>query len=623
MKIKNIGYEHQSLYLTRLPNKKKTLVNGFITGLIAFLLAIVASMFKNIVLVCIISAVSMIISGSEAMSKAVKAIRKAKPDDSVIVLLAVLVPFFLGKFIIAAIAMAIYKLFSVLILLIYGSLAQSFREASEVLPQFANLVDSDSNIRKVYSESLVRGAKIIVKPGEIVPVDCIISDGFSDFDPSNIYKSESNVSVSAGDKVLAGFVNNGTSVTCETVCSYNESLVLDLNRLASMAETKSTKGEKRLLTVAKWYPSVVLAVAAAAVIIEGIVTGMWIPAILRASVLFIVATTGSYSVAVPLLSSSAVWNLKKKGLALANGDLIDEFADINCIAFEKNKILTDGNFQIKDIYTAEGISEEDFLMIAANCIGGKQHPVSKILTKYMNKHIPAENVMEFPGKGVDCTIMGKAFLCGSGAFMTECNIDISEITGYSLYVSIDGVIMGAMVVQDLIRPNTGEMLRKLRQTGAEKIVMLSSERKEAAELAYAACGADEYYSELSVNGRAEIIQRLQKDDDVTCAYVGDNVSGEQALTAANIGITFVDKEDSALEYAKAVLLGNLETVADAVEISRLACGKIELHFYCASAVKIILAILGLFGTINIAAAIVIEALLTIVALLSAKDLIRK
>lgn len=623
MKVKNMGQEHQSTYLKRYAFTKKKLLNGFITGGLSLILAIVGALFKNTVVICIFSAVSLILSGGETVSRLIKSTKKGKFDDGVFILLAVLVPFILGRFSIAAIAMAIYKLSSVLILFISGRLGKSFQEIADVLPQYANLVDSGSNIRKVYSESLTNGAKIMVKTGETVPVDCVISDGFSDFDTSNVYESEKNVSLSSGDKVLAGFINTGTSVTCEAVCDYDESLVMDLNRLASMAETKSTKGEQRFLTIARWYPLAVLAVAVAALLIGGFAKGAWTLAMLRVSVLFIVATTSSYIIAVPLLSSCAVWNLKKKGLALATGDLIDEIADINCVAFEKNGILTDGIFKIKDIYTAEGISEEDFLMIAANCIGGRQHPISKILTKYMNQYIPAENVIEFPGKGVECTIMGKSFLCGSETFMAECSIDVSELTGYSIYVSIDGVIMGAMLIQDLIKPNSGETLRKLRQTGVEKIVMFSSERKETAELAYIDCGADEYYADLSPYGRVEAIQNLQKDDEVTLAYVGDRVMGEQALDTANVGLTLISKTDSGLEYAKAVLLGDLETLAEAIEISRLTCGKIELHFYCASAVKIILALLGLFGAINIAAAIVIEALLTLVALFSAKDLIKK
>lgn len=594
-----------------------------LTGVLALALAVVGALFHNAIAVCIFCILSLILSGSETVSKFLKSLKKAKFDDAVFILIAVLVPFFLGRFVIAAIAMAIYKLSYVLVAFFSGSLGNAFKTMADVLPEYANLVEDGGNVRPVASISLTRGTKILVKPGETVPVDCVISDGFTDFDPSNVYESDKNLSLSSGDKALAGFVNAGSSVTCEAVCDYDESLVMDLNRLASMAESKSTKGEKRFLAIAKWYPLAVLVVAAAALFIGGFTSGAWKDSMLRASVLFIVATTSSYIVAVPLLSSCAVWNLKKKGLALASGDLLDEIADINCVAFEKEGVLTDGEYHIKDIYTAEGISEEDFLMIAGNCIGGRMHPISKILTQYMNRYIPAENVIEFPGKGVECTIMGKSFLCGSESFMAECGVDVSENTGYSIYVSIEGVIMGAMLVQDLIKPNSGEALRRLRQIGVEKIVMFSSERKETAELAYKDCGADEYYAELSPYDRAETIHKLKKGQDVTCAYIGNTMNGQQAIDAADVGITLIHKDEGGLEYAKAVLLGGLETLAEAIEISRLACGKIELHFYCASAVKIILTLLGLFGAINVAAAIVIEALLTVVALLSAKDLIKK
>ncbi len=623
MKVKNMVQDQKTAYVKMNSVKRDKVLNGLFSGGLALLFVAFSALFKSNVIICILSIFSLILSGGEIASKSLKSMKKKKFDDEILVLLAVLVTFFLGRFTIAALAMAIYKISSILITYFQGQLGDCIHSVAEVLPQYANLVDDGSNILRVNSNTLKRGNIIMVKPGEIVPVDCVVVDGYTDFDTSNVYQSKTEVSLSPGDKVLAGFVNNGTSVTCEAICDYDESLTVDLSRLASMAEQKHTRVEKRFLGIAKRYPLVILILAVLTILIGGFSGGIWESSIYRACALFIVATTGSYIAAVPLLSSCAVWNLKKKGLAISSGDLIDEIADINCVAFEKNGILTDGVYKIKDIYTADGFSEEDFLMIAANCLGGRQHPISNILTKYMNTYIPVENVMEFPGKGMECTIMNKSFLCGSESFLTECGIDVSEIAGYTVYISIDGVIMGAMLIQDLVKPNSGESLRNLRQIGIEKIVMLSSERKETAELAYMDCGADEYYAELSPYGRVEVIQKLQKEDNVTCVYIGDRLSGEQALDTAHVGLTLIGKEECGLEYSKAVLLGDLETVHDAVEISQLACGKIELHFYCATAVKIILLLLSLFGAINIAAAIIIEALLTLVAMFSAKDLLKK
>lgn len=625
MKVKNMvqGQERKGTYARAKTKKKEKMVNGLITGALALLLAIVSSAFRSSVVICIFSVLSLLLSGGAAVSKVVTAMKKSKFDDSVFVLLAVLISFFIGYFTVAAVAMALYRI-SAVIIEYFSVQADGYAKMSEeILPAFANLVDDTSNVQCVQSQSLTRGDTILIKTGETVPVDCVICDGFSEFDTSQVYQSEETTSFSSGDRILAGYINEGASITCEAVCDYDESLIMDMGRLASMSSTKSTRDEKRFATIAKWYPPIVLIIAALVLIIGGFSSGAWIPSMQRACVLFVVATTSSYLIAVPLISSAAVWNLKKKGLALASGDLLDEIADINCIAFEKNGILTDGVYQINEIYTAEGISEDDFLMIAANCIGGKTHPISKILTKYMNPYIPTENIMEFPGKGAECTIMEKAFLCGSEKFMKECNIDVSEVPGYTVYVSIDGVIMGAMKVQDNLKSNSSASMDKLRMLGAEKIVMMTSERKEIAEPVFADCGADELRAELSAYGRAEVISNLQKGEDVTCAYVGDIANGAQAIEEAHVGVSLIGKEDNGIEYAKAVLLGDLDTLADAIELCRLTCGKIELHFYCASAAKIVLGILGLFGAINIAAAVFVEAIVALTALYSASDLLKK
>ena len=624
MKVKNMGEGQQNIYTKLYAYSKKKQTNALLTGLIALFLAIVASWCSGIaVLACILSILSLIFSGGEAVSRVLKKRGKSRVDDSVFVLIAVVVTFFLGNFSLAATAMAIYKLTQVLLAYFSGNLGVSMKNAAEVLPEYANLVDTDATVRRVLTSTLTRGMKIMVKTGEVVPADSIISDGFSEFDTKNVYMHDAPVSLSAGDKVLAGFINRGSSVTCEVLCDAKESLASDMQRLAAMAEKTKTKGEKRFLSIAKWYPAAVLILSVAVLLIGGFTSGIWSKAIYRACVLFIVASTGSYILAAPLISACAVWNLKRKGLALASSGLIDEIADINCLAFEKNGVLTDGIYQMTDIYTTEGIDENDFLMIAATCIGGRQHPISQLLTKHQNQYIKPENVLELAGKGMECTVMGKSIFCGSAEYMHERGIELGDHSGYNVYVAIDGSLMGAFRVEDMLKQNTAEQVGKLRHTGVEKIVMLTSEPSETVKSAFEDCGADEYYADLTSYGRVETIARLKQEEDITCAYIGDLANGSQAMDEADVGIALVSSSDIGIEYSKAALLGDLKTVSEAIEIARLACGKLELHFYCATAVKMILVFLALFGAVNIAAAILVDALLSFVALLSANDLMKK
>ena len=623
MKVKNMVNERETTYQKLYQNSKKKLTNGLLAGIVALALAIVASLFTNSILACIFSILSLFISGGEYISKLSKKSKKTKNDDLLLILIAVILLFFSANFAMSASAMAVYKLSNVLITYFSGQLGVKMKNMADALPEYANVVDEGGNVRYVPAKTISRGMKIMVKSGDVVPVDCIVSDGFSEFDTSNVYMSGANISLSAGDKVLAGYINAGSSVTCEAMCDFEESLTCDLTKLSSLSENSVSKVEKRFLKISKWYPLALILVAAIVVVATGFAGGVWAKAMRKAGVLLTVATTSSYVIGVPLISSCAIWNLKKKGLALASGDMISEFADINCVAFDNKGILTDNEYSIKEIYTAEGISEEDFLMIMGNCIGARPHPVSKIFTNYMNKYLSAENVMEFAGKGVECTIMGKTFICGSEGFVSECGIDVSEISGYTIYVSIDGTLLGAVKIEDSLKENVKETLLNLKTLGVEKIVMMTSERGEKAKEAFDVSGADVYFENLTANERAEKINSLKENEEDTVAYIGAQVEGEQAIETADVGITQINKYDNNLEYSKAVLLGDVNTFAEAIEISRLTAGKIEIHFYCASAIKIILAILGLFGAVNIVATLIIEALLTGVALLSSYDLLKK
>jgi len=622
MKVKNMVRNRQSTYLKLMQINTKNLKKGLLMGVVALAVAFMASKLDDGFFRWFLAILSFVIAGAESVFKLIKGGKDAKLDMGLVVV-AILIPFFMGKFVLAATTMAIYKIATTLISYMMANIGKDFRAIYDVCPKNANVIDDNANIRQIASENIVKGMKLMVKAGEVVPVDCIVTEGFSEFDTSKVYAHGKNESLSSGDKALAGYVNISSSVTCVAACDYDESLVKDLNRMADMAETTATIGEKRFIKIARWYPIAVLVLAILVLLVSGFMSSDWGGGMSVVSVLLIAATTGSFMVAVPLFSTCAVWKLKKKGLAISSSEILDEIADINCIAFEKNGIMTDGVFKISDTYTAEGITEEDLLMITGICVGGRTHPISRIFTPYMNEHLTAENVMEFPGKGVECTIMGKTFICGTEEFIKECGVDVEEIPGYRLYITIDNVVMGAVSYEDKLSESSANDIEELRKVGVEKVVMFTTDKEDTAKIAFGASGADEYVAEVTPFGRAEAVSKIKQEEGATCAYVGEALGGEQAINEADVGISLISKENNGLEFAKVTLLGKLRTIADAIELARVANNKVEIHFYCASAAKIIITLLGLFGALNIASALVIDVILTMAAFVSCKEMLKK
>lgn len=621
MKIKNMSKNKQAAYQKLMQMNNRKFKANILVSIVALLLAFLASKIPNAFLLGLVSIISLLLSGAETVSKLIKGTKDAKLD-TVMVVAAIIIPFCLGEFVLAAYAMAIYKLTSAIISNMLFGLGKEFRSIIEIFPKNANIIDSNSNIITVPAEQITKGTKLMVKTGEIVPVDCVITEGFSEFDTSRVGDCDSVKSLSSGDKILAGYINTGSSVTCLAVCDFGDSIVKDLNRLSDMADLTNTIGEKRFIKIAKLYPVLVLVLAIAVLLIYGMSSGAWGSGMSVVSALLIAATTGSFMMGVPLFSSCSIWKMKRNGMAIATAEILDEIADINCVAFEKNGILTNGNFEITDKYTAEDFTDDDLLMIAGICVGGKNHPISKIFTKYMNEHLVAENVMEFPGKGVECTIMGKTFLCGTEDFVKESGIDVSEVSGYRLYVTIDNVLMGALSYEDELSEDALYDIEELKKTGVEKTVIFTSDKDDVAVAQFKASGADEYVSELTPFKRAEAISKLKEEEGVTCAYIGEALGSEQAMDEADIGISLIGKDVNGLEHTKVTLLGKLRTVAAAIESAREANGKLEIHFYCASAAKIITVLLGLFSVLNVASALIIDAVLTMAAIISAKQLLK-
>lgn len=622
MKVKNMVKSKQSISSKLMQMSNKDFVKNLIVSVAAILLAFAASKITNTFFLCIVSILSLVLSGAETVFKLIKGTKDAKLDTLMIVV-AVVIPFCLGNFVLAAYAMSIYKLSVTVISYLLANLGSGFRACANVCPQRANIVDSDSTVRIIPSSEIIKGTKIMIKTGETVPVDCIITEGFSDFDTSKVIDLGRNDSLSVGDKILAGYVNLGSAVTATAVCDYEDSLVFDMNRLADMAESAATVGEKRFIKLAKLYPVVILVISMIVLLICGLSTGSWGTGMSVVSVFLIAATTNSFMIAIPLFTSCVVWKLKKKGLAIASAEVLDEIADVNCVAFEKNGILTDGKFKILETYTAEGISKDDLLLMAGICVGGRTHPISRIFTKYKNEHLVAENVMEFPGKGIECTIMGKTFICGTEEFIKECEVDLSEAPGHNLYITIDKVLMGAFSYEDELAESSASDIELMRNVGVEKVTMFTSDKEEKAKIAFSASGADGYLAGLTSFARAEAVSKMKEEEGACCAYIGDALSGEQAINEADVGISLVSRETNGLEYSKIALLGKMKTLADAIEYARGANSKLEIHFYCASVVKIITVLLGAFGALNVATAIALDAILTIAALVSARELLKK
>ena len=624
MKVKNMVRNRQSSYMKLIQMSNKSFGKNILVGVVALAFAFLATAINNGFLMCLCSIISIVLAGAETVFKLVKGTKDSKLDNLMVVI-AIAIPFCSNHFALAAMAMSVYKLSTAVISYLMADLGKRFKEINDVSPKYANVIDANSNILTVNADEIIKGTKLMVKPGEIVPVDSIITEGFSDFDTSKVFEQPGEESLSSGDKILAGYINNGSSVTCVAVCDYEDSIVKDMNRIADMSETTATVGEKRFIKIAKWYPALVILVAIIVLMFYGISSGQWDKGFSVVSVLLIAATTGSFIISVPLFTSCSIWNLKKKGIAISSAELLDEIADINCVAFEKNGILTDGKYKICDTYTAEGISEEDLLMITGICVGGRTHPISRIFTNYINEHLVAENVIEFPGKGVECTIMGKTFLCGSEDFIKESGVDISEIPGYRLYITIDEVVMGAISYEDELTESSTKYIEALRKVGVEKITMFTSDKDEKAKIAFGVSGADEYVAELTPFARAEAVSKIKQEDGATVAYIGEALGGEQAINEADVGISIIGKETNGIEFSKVALLGKLKALADAIEASRNSNSKLEIHFYCASAAKILITLLGVFSVafLNVAVALTIDAVLTIAAIFSARDLLKK
>lgn len=518
-----------------------------------------------------------------------------------------------------------------------GKSRKSISDMMDINPEYAN-VERYGTETQVEPDEVQIGETIVIKPGERVPLDGVVTFGASSLNTAALTGESALRDVAIGDEVVSGSLNTSGLLKIQVSKPYSDSTVAKILELVENSSENKAKTENFITRFARYYtPIVVFAAAALAVlptIIIGLVSGswQWSTWCYRALTFLVVSCPCALVISVPLSYFGGIGGASKHGIMIKGANYLEQLSKAGTFVFDKTGTLTKGSFAVTEKHPA-GISEDELLYYCAAAEQISNHPiaVSIVNTAKSFGDIPkTDNAEEIAGYGVKAVINGKQIAVGNIRLMKQIGadktIEKTEPAGTIVYLAIDGKYCGYIIVSDEIKQGSRQALSELKTLTGAKTVMLTGDRDITAQAVAKEIGLDEVRSQLLPDGKVKALEEIysQKPPKTTLVYVGDGMNDAPSLARADVGIAMgALGSDAAIEAADIVLMNdNIKNITLALKIARKTVRIVTQNIVFALAVKAAVLILTAIGIGNMWAAVFADVGVSVLAILNAMRAMR-
>ena len=504
---------------------------------------------------------------------------------------------------------------------------KSIKDLMDIKPEYANL-KTENDIKKVSPEEVKIGDTILVKEGEKVPLDGIVTKGTADLNTASLTGESKLTQVSENKNVLSGSIVVDGMIEVKVTEEYKNSTVSRILDLVENATDKKAKTETFVNKASSIYTPIVIGLAAIVAIFLPIFTD--IPytgnngSIYRALIFLVISCPCSIAISVPLSYFSGIGKSSKEGILIKGSDYIDAIKDIKEIVFDKTGTLTKGEFDITKIETFENYSEQEVLKYAAMGEKYSNHPIAKSIMKANKEEIAeVQEFQEIAGKGLSYQYNGETVLIGNSV-LVNAN-DSNEEGATKIYVKINDKLAGIIYLGDTVKDGVVETMKELKALGI-KTNMFTGDNKQIAEKTGKEIGIENIKSEMlpqdKYNAFEEIINK--KDEKTKVAFVGDGINDSPVLARADVGISMGGVgSESAIEASDVVIMtDNISKILDAIKISKKTCGIIRQNLVFAITVKILILFLSTIGLSGMWQAVFADVGVTILTIFNALRILK-
>ena len=619
-----------------MTSKQKKMLYRIITAFVLFVVLMVLEhtgvleQLPSQWLVFLIYLIPYLVIGYDIVYKAVRNISHGQVfDENFLMMVATFGAFGVKEYSEAVAIMLFYQVGELFQNYAVGKSRQSISDMMNICPEYAN-IEEDGVLTQVDPDDVEVGTIIVVKPGERIPLDGIVTEGTSMIDTAALTGESVPRRATVGDEIISGCVNGSSTIKVKVTKAFEDSTVARILELVENASSKKAKVENFITRFAKYYtPVVTIGAVILAILPPLILGGGWADWIQRACIFLVISCPCALVISVPLGFFGGIGASSKIGILVKGSNYLEAVAEMTTIVFDKTGTLTKGEFKVSEGQPSADknntIGKEELLEIAAYGEGYSNHPIANSIREAYGKTLSMERVTdteEIAGHGIHTFIDGREVYLGNAKLMDAQNITYTEnkTAGTVVYVACNNVFAGSIVISDTVKEGSKDAIRDMKQVGVKKTVMLTGDRQAAADAVAAELGIDEVHAELLPADKVGQVEKLlgAQNEKERLAFVGDGINDAPVLTRADIGIAMGSMgSDAAIEAADIVLMDDdIRKIASLVKIARKTLGIVKQNIVFALAVKALVLLLGALGMANMWEAVFADVGVSVIAILN-------
>ena len=520
-----------------------------------------------------------------------------------------------------------------------GKSRASIAHLMDIRPDEANVVRGGETVT-VSPEEVGVGETIVVRPGEKLPLDGVVTEGETSLNTVALTGESLPRDVKVGDSVVSGCINLTGVIKVRTTKPFGESTVAKIINLVEEAAEKKAKSETFITRFARIYtPVVVLAAIVLAIVPPAVAFFVWHQPFManfatwlyHALVFLIVSCPCALVISVPLTFFGGIGGASRNGILVKGASYMDVLAKTGTVVFDKTGTLTCGQFAVTAVHP-EQCDERELLHLAAHVERFSTHPIAAALRDAFPEE-PTDGceigeVKEVAGHGISARVGSRLVSVGNTKMMDKVGAAWRDChhVGTIIHVAVDGVYAGHIVINDKIKEDSAETVSRLTELGVRRVVMLTGDRKEVAEQVAKTLNISEYHAELLPADKVSRVMSLlgEKAEGEFLAFVGDGINDAPVLARADVGIAMGGMgSDAAIEAADVVLMDDKPSkVALAIAIARRTLGIARQNVCFAIGVKVAVLLLATFGWASMGLAVFADVGVTVLAVLNAMRALR-
>lgn len=552
-------------------------------------------------------------------------------DENFLMSIASVGAFAIGEYPEAATVMLLYQIGEMFEKAAVGRSKRSISALMDIRPDTACVI-RDGEELTVHPEEVDIGELILLRPGEKVPLDGVVEEGDTYLDMSALSGESRPVHAYIGSEVLSGGINKSGTVKVRTTKEFGESTATKIIDAVRNASSRKAPAENFITKFAKYYTPAVVGGAILLCVVPTLFFGLdfttWFR---RACTFLIVSCPCALVISVPLTFFGGIGAASRAGVLVKGSNYLELLSKLDAVIFDKTGTLTKGEFRVKEVIPADGVSKDDVLKYAAYAEAYSTHPIAESITAeatYIDRS-KISDYTEISGHGVSVLYDGKKLLAGNEKLISQFGIKYDDCSaiGTKVYVAADSSYLGCIVIADSAKEDSAETISELKKLGIKKIVMLTGDSEEVARSVAGELGIDEYRASLLPGEKAEILWEIAKKDSespLKVAFVGDGINDSPVLASADVGISMGQiGSDAAIEASDVVLMTDEPSkLIDAVAISKKTRHIVVENITFALAVKAILLVLGACGISGMWEAVFGDVGVTMLAVLNSMRMMK-